>query len=149
MYLTKDNIFHTICTDYEKQLHVPLSFTTKDKQAITHLCTRYKNNYELIREMWNQYINEEFDGKWGLSIEYFLTPQRLNKYAQRAYHALHTTERPTDSAQYDNVGHYKCETPGCLWTPRECIVMPKGETPPEYMKKPCPICGGRCKRERI
>lgn len=120
------DIFDQMCDDYEQKLGVPLLHNGEaDRADIKKMCVKYNKNYPLVRAMWNHYLDDEREGRFGYTLDNFMTTRRLSIFAVKAHQVMHQHDKVVEEICY-LYRCVRCGGEGNEYTPdkRESLATP-------------------------
>lgn len=121
--------------DFERKFNSPLASNKTDENTIRTMAAEY--NEVKFRAMWNYYLSACWNKGFAVSVENFLKPENLNKYAGQVRHY----GRKQEDEIIESIGYY-CENWPCMGEAAMGTVIEQ----PKCYENPCPLCGGRLLR---
>jgi len=129
------DIWEAMKADFKRKFNSPLASNKTDEATIRAMAAKY--SYVKFSAMWNYYLSACYSKGFAVSVENFLKPENLNKYAGQVRHI----GRKQSDEIVECIGYY-CENWPCMGE----SIMGKVIEQPLCYENPCPLCGGRLLR---
>ncbi|MBU1067004.1 hypothetical protein KKE60_04425 [Patescibacteria group bacterium] len=135
--VNRDNIYSYLKSDFQTKLGYPFLGESGSEQLIKDACQNF--HPEKLRAMWQYYIEDADEGRFGHSIKRFTEPRVLMKLAPRVHRS------PSGYTGKVETAEHICE--GWLCWPTTCTMQsrfggwPAG-TVPDVHPEPCYYCKG-------